>query len=189
MSCQLSSGDRDTAYSMNSPQSPFEVAKSNLHVKHCPETLPCRDHEFDYIYTSLESSINSKSGSCIYISGMPGTGKTATVNCVIKEMQNDDQINSFDYHVINCNKLLTPQHAISALCKHLTGKIASDPTAKIQEMLDKLPRPVVVLIDELDSLIGSLTNKRSVGQKVVCMWSSFNTQTTSLSGLVERIHG
>ena len=45
-----------------------------------PDSLPCREVEFDQIRTSVESAIREGTGSCIYISGVPGTGKTATVH-------------------------------------------------------------------------------------------------------------
>ena len=45
-----------------------------------PESIPCREKErkeiYDYLYHSIQ---NKGNGSPLYISGMPGTGKTATV--------------------------------------------------------------------------------------------------------------
>ena len=53
-----------------------------------PESIPCREKErkeiYDYLYHSIQ---NKGNGSPLYISGMPGTGKTATVREVVRELQ------------------------------------------------------------------------------------------------------
>ena len=43
----------------------------------CPEVLmviPPREEQFADIYYFLESKLEEKSGGCMYISGVPGTG-------------------------------------------------------------------------------------------------------------------
>ncbi|KAL3898809.1 MAG: hypothetical protein SGCHY_002491 [Lobulomycetales sp.] len=84
----------------------------------------------------------------------------------------DSEIPEFDYHVINANKLASPGAAITVLYKHLTKRMAgkaiisdSSAAARIQSVLDKLKRPTVVFIDELDQLLGPTA--RSSGQKVI----------------------
>jgi hypothetical protein len=53
----------------------FQKASERLHVSAVPLSLPCREDEFATIYTQLESAIEEGEGTCIYISGVPGTGK------------------------------------------------------------------------------------------------------------------
>lgn len=51
---------------------------------------------------------------CMYISGVPGTGKTATVTAVIKklqEMAQDGDITEFDYVNLNGMRLTEPRQA------------------------------------------------------------------------------
>jgi origin recognition complex subunit 1 len=66
--------------------SPYQHARSTLHVSSVPLSLPCRDAEFSTVYTYLHSAITSGTGACLYISGTPGTGKTATVREVIAQL-------------------------------------------------------------------------------------------------------
>lgn len=69
---------------------PFERAKALLHVSATPEALPCREEQREQIRSFLEDSILGRSGGCLYIHGVPGTGKTATVHSVVRELQNDE---------------------------------------------------------------------------------------------------
>ena len=67
--------------------SPFQLARTRLHVSAVPTSLPCREGEFSLVYSNLEAAISDGAGNCIYISGTPGTGKTATVREVIGRLE------------------------------------------------------------------------------------------------------
>ncbi len=47
-------------------------AQLRLHVGSVPETLPCREQEFDEIFCFTEAKIADGTGGCMYISGVPG---------------------------------------------------------------------------------------------------------------------
>ena len=64
--------------------SPLQEAQVRLHVSAVPESLPCREDEFAEILSFTEAKIEQGTGGCMYISGVPGTGKTATVMEVTK---------------------------------------------------------------------------------------------------------
>jgi origin recognition complex subunit 1 len=66
--------------------SPYKLAQANLHVSAVPTSLPCREEEYNQILEYLENAIDEGTGACIYISGVPGTGKTATVREVIRAL-------------------------------------------------------------------------------------------------------
>jgi Cdc6-like AAA superfamily ATPase len=66
----------------------------------------------------IESAIHEATGTCVYISGVPGTGKTATVLEVIRHLQQqaeDQTIPPFDFVEINGMKLTDPNQAYSIL--------------------------------------------------------------------------
>ena len=69
--------------SCDTPSTPIQQARTQLHVSVKPDTLPCREDEFTDIYYFVQSKIYDRTGGCMYISGVPGTGKTATANQVI----------------------------------------------------------------------------------------------------------
>lgn len=55
-------------------QTELEMIRERLHVSAVPTSLPCRENEFDDIYSFVKGKINDECGGCIYISGVPGTG-------------------------------------------------------------------------------------------------------------------
>ena len=57
----------------------YDEACSKLQLNSIPKELPCREKEIKRITHYLSSGLSHKgSSSSLYISGMPGTGKTAT---------------------------------------------------------------------------------------------------------------
>jgi origin recognition complex subunit 1 len=66
------------------PMSKYERACEKLQLSAIPDSLPCRDKERKMIIDYIENGLKNKgSSSSLYISGMPGTGKTATTLEVI----------------------------------------------------------------------------------------------------------
>ncbi|KAI4248106.1 MAG: hypothetical protein L6R40_001195 [Gallowayella cf. fulva] len=153
--------------------SPFQVARSNLHVSSIPATLPCREEEFNTVYTHLEAAITAGSGACIYISGTPGTGKTATVREVVAQLNASvlaEELDDFIFVEINGMKVTDPHQSYSLLWEALKGERVSPSHALglLEREFDRpSPRrvPCVVLMDELDQLV---TKNQSV------MYNFFN---------------
>ncbi|KAK2011250.1 ATPase [Colletotrichum eremochloae] len=153
--------------------SPFHIARSQLHVASVPTSLPCRESEFSLVYSHLEAAIADGIGSCIYIAGTPGTGKTATVREVISRLEDcvrADELDDFIFVEINGMKITDPHQSYSLLWEALKGERVS-PTQAIdlleREFNNPNPRrtPCVVLMDELDQLV---TKNQSV------MYNFFN---------------
>ncbi|KAM8713011.1 hypothetical protein ACLKA7_013343 [Drosophila subpalustris] len=141
-------------------KSQLQLAREQLHVSVVPKSLPCREKEFDNIYSFLEGKIQDQCGGCIYVSGVPGTGKTATVTGVIRSLQRlvgEDKLPAFDFLEINGMRLTEPRQAYVQIYKQLTGKTVSWEHA--HSLLEKrfttpaLRRvTTVLLVDELDIL-------------------------------------
>ena len=153
--------------------SPFQLARTNLHVSSVPLTLPCRTEEFDTVYAHLEAAISAGSGTCIYISGTPGTGKTATVREVVSQLNASvqaEELDDFIFVEINGMKVTDPHQSYSLLWEALKGDRVSPSHALgllEREFDHPSPRrvPCVVLMDELDQLV---TKNQSV------MYNFFN---------------
>lgn len=141
--------------------SPHQLARSTLHVSAVPHALPCREDEFATVYSHLEAAISAGTGSCIYISGTPGTGKTATVREVVAALNvavAADELDDFVFVEINGMKVTDPHQSYSLLWEALKGQRVSPSHAL--ELLERefstpSPRraPCVVLMDELDQLV------------------------------------
>lgn len=109
----------------------YSNARALLHVSAVPDALPCRDREFSHLFIALEGAIKNNTGSCLYVSGTPGTGKTATVREVLAQLQlriNDNTPNAlplFTTLEINGMKLINPQESYEVLWQHITGQRVS----------------------------------------------------------------
>ena len=153
--------------------SSFQIARMRLHVSSIPSSLPCREEVFSQVYSHLEAAIAEGSGSCIYISGTPGTGKTATVREAVSQLHaavQAEELDDFIFIEINGMKVTDPHQAYSLLWEALEGDRVSPSHALDlleREFNNPSPRrvPCVVLMDELDQLV---TKNQSV------MYNFFN---------------
>uniref|UniRef100_A0A8D1IS53 Origin recognition complex subunit 1 n=1 Tax=Sus scrofa TaxID=9823 RepID=A0A8D1IS53_PIG len=168
------------------PQEPtnvLEEARLRLHVSAVPESLPCREQEFQDIYNFVESKLLDRTGGCMYISGVPGTGKTATVHEVIRCLQQAARANDlppFQYVEVNGMKLTEPHQVYVQILQKLTGQKAT--TNHAAELLAKRfctqgasQETTVLLVDELDLL---WTHKQDV------MYNLFDWPTHKKARLV-----
>lgn len=142
-------------------------ARALLHVSAVPDALPCRDREFSQLFIALEGAIKSGTGSCIYVSGTPGTGKTATVREVLAQLHlriNDGSPNAlptFTSLEINGLKLINPQEAYEVLWQHITEqRVSAQNAVGLLEREFKTNREDVSLAKEASSN-GNKTDKTS----------------------------
>eukprot|EP01038_Epipyxis_sp_PR26KG_P009320 gene9320-12556_t len=146
---------------------PYTNAIKQLHISVIPDSLPCRSEERKKIENYIINGIKSH-GSCkpIYISGMPGTGKTATVSATINGLKNRalaGEIGEFYFININCLKLQHPTDAYTVLWRGLMGMAVNSKRAKAQldEYFNDHARTsqamnrkmTVCLVDEMDYLL------------------------------------
>lgn len=163
--------------------SPYHHARSHLHVAAVPTSLPCREDEFSTVYTHLSAAISDGSGACIYISGTPGTGKTATVREVVAQLNESvlaDELDDFVFVEINGMKVTDPHQSYSLLWEALKGdRVSPSHALDLLEREFSLPSPrrvpCVVLMDELDQLV---TKNQSV------MYNFFNWPVLRHSRLI-----
>ena len=92
----------------------------------------------------------------MYVAGMPGTGKTATVREVVRALQETG--NAFRFVEVNAMRLPQPNHAYALLWEALTGeKRGADAAARLLDKRfssgEEQEERVVVLVDELDYML------------------------------------
>ncbi|KAG5416706.1 ORC1 [Candida metapsilosis] len=162
----------------------FREVKQKLHTSQRLNALPGREDEFSMIYASLESAINEETGCCIYVSGVPGMGKTATIKDVIeqmKELTKEGYVKPFNFLEINGLKLLAPTVAYSMLWEHITGGdrvVDANAAILLEEYFkrnDDKRKPLVVMMDELDQIAQKKQN---------VMYNFFNWPTYATSKLI-----
>ncbi len=130
-----------------------------------PESLPCREDEFAEVLGFTGSKLAEGSGGCMYISGVPGTGKTATVMEAVRKLKEhvrEGDLEDFDFIEINGMRLTEPNQAYVQVWKKLTGqKVTADHANALLEKrfsgagggrARAKARTTVLLVDELDML-------------------------------------
>lgn len=160
-------------------RSDLAIARKRLHVSAVPTSLPCREKEYQEIYSFLEGNLLDEVGGCIYVSGVPGTGKTATTTEVIRALKAEvagGNLPNFECVEINGMRITEPRKAYVEIYRQLTGKTVTWEQA--YNLLDKrfsTPSPrrisTILLVDELDILC----NKRQDVVYNLLNWPNLNS--------------
>ncbi|CAN1263804.1 Origin of replication complex subunit 1A, partial [Linum perenne] len=148
-------------------QTELERAKATLLLATLPKSLPCRNKEMEEITTFIKGAICDDQclGRCLYIHGVPGTGKTMSVLSVMRNLRAEvDSGTTKPYCFVEVNglKLASPENIYKVIYEALTGHRVSWKKAlhllnerfsngkNISKADDK---PCILLIDELDLLV------------------------------------
>uniref|UniRef100_A0AC35UCJ1 Origin recognition complex subunit 1 n=1 Tax=Rhabditophanes sp. KR3021 TaxID=114890 RepID=A0AC35UCJ1_9BILA len=130
-----------------------------LHTSETPAKLVCREKEVALIKKFIKIAISQTGGSSsMYISGVPGTGKTASVLQAIKTLGVCKK-KTFDFCHVNGMELAKQINVFSEIYKKLFNVDKVAPTkarAALNEMFQRKiasRKPIVILVDELDLLI------------------------------------
>ncbi|KAK4533080.1 hypothetical protein CCYA_CCYA15G3937 [Cyanidiococcus yangmingshanensis] len=147
--------------------------------------LPCREFEIDQVMGFLQGCLRGSPERCMYISGVPGTGKTAVVRCAIQQMELKrarGEVPHFQYTEINGMTVPDPYSAYTILLHKLghrgtcsRGSRRSLAPAEAARLLDRRFRSkskiskrtdstLIVLLDEMDALV---LNNSSAAQRVL----------------------
>lgn len=142
----------------------YDMLLNRLQLNFGPESLPCRDKEKEVIREFIQSGLRNRgSSTSLYISGMPGTGKTATTLEVIKKL-NEERKKRFKFIHVNGMQLNNSSVMYSLIYKEITGQKHKPTTAAVllddyfkkkdlSEAQLKHQQMIVLLVDELDALV------------------------------------
>uniref|UniRef100_A0A3B3C5Z2 Cell division cycle 6 homolog (S. cerevisiae) n=1 Tax=Oryzias melastigma TaxID=30732 RepID=A0A3B3C5Z2_ORYME len=130
----------------SSSDSRLQSVKRALHTA-IPERLLSREAEQASIRRFLQEKVLQSRPGSLYISGAPGTGKTACLNCVLQEMKGE--LSGVQTVMVNCMSLRS-SHAIFPL---LASKLqASGGQSGLQRFLTGSGPTVLLVLDEMDQL-------------------------------------
>ncbi|KAM7528936.1 hypothetical protein LguiB_032346 [Lonicera macranthoides] len=149
-------------------QTEIEKAKATLLLATLPKSLPCRNKETEEITTFIKDSICNDQclGRCLYIHGVPGTGKTMSVLAVMRNLRSEadaGSIKPYCFVEINGLKLASPENIYTVIYEALSGHRVS--WKKALHLLNERfsngtqsgkkedNQPCILLIDELDILV------------------------------------
>ncbi|KAL7076796.1 hypothetical protein ACQ4LE_004069 [Meloidogyne hapla] len=119
-----------------------------------------REKEFALIESFISNALKDKSSLCVYISGPPGTGKTATVKEVVNRLQwkidKNGRRKEFQFVSIDCfASSTTTSLAHNILLKLETRTKIPAGRQILQTLEDKISKckiPILILLDEVDNL-------------------------------------
>ena len=116
-----------------------------------------RDEERNQLRQFISNAIENGRGGCTYISGPPGTGKSALVREIFEEVQDRPSLNAT---FINCVGIKNPKDVHSRLLQDLSPTSTMSPKASKNMLSDLFAvrrssdvAAHLVVLDELDSLL------------------------------------
>ncbi|ESO12913.1 hypothetical protein HELRODRAFT_63669, partial [Helobdella robusta] len=119
-----------------------------------PDFLVCRDAEFKLVKNYIADHIDQSKPGSMYISGAPGTGKTAVLNFALKSIPT-----SSPKVFINCMSLRNSQAIYSNIWMLLSptsakksANSAKDAVADIEDFITSNQQSIILVLDEIDSL-------------------------------------
>ncbi len=165
------------------------------------EYLPCRKEEQDKIYNYIKKGLQTNGNyNSLYIAGMPGTGKTASVKTIINILESELKDNQKKNEVIKFNKLFLSginypniQNVFKVIYEFIFEKKKGQLNIKkyiqllnqffsqrkkynsSKELKDPTNSHILLIIDEIDILINNTQN---------LLYNIFNWTTYDYSKLI-----
>lgn len=114
-----------------------------------------REEESKQIHDFLQSNLNTGHGNSLYISGLPGSGKTLTLKQTLTSVLSLYPSIKFQTIFLNCASLSTPALLYPALLDSLniiTTTTSKNNKETLRDHFTKREEPLILILDELDYL-------------------------------------
>ncbi|XP_041883875.1 cell division control protein 6 homolog [Corvus kubaryi] len=129
----------------------YQQAKQVLHAA-VPDRLQGRERETGILRQFLREHVLRRRPGSLYVSGAPGTGKTACLSRVLLDCK--DELAGSRTVVLNCMALGSPQSVFPALAQQLGLPVATgrERIRSLEKHLMAQGPMVLLVLDELDQL-------------------------------------
>ncbi len=144
----------------------FKGNREALYPDYLPDYLPHREEEIDRLAEILVTALRGEKPSNILIYGKTGTGKTAVVRFVGRELRRAQEVygkKNVEYIYINCETVDTPYSVLQNLGNYFieewdekipfTGWPLDKVFSTVKERIDSWGGIVIVVLDEVDKLV------------------------------------
>ncbi|XP_031838552.1 cell division cycle 6 [Nomia melanderi] len=129
----------------------YRNARQALHSS-VPETLPGREPELTQLQEFMEEHLKNGTSASLYISGPPGTGKTA---CLSKLMLEPEFKTKFKVVYVNCTTMKSAVTIYGKIIQELglsVPKSGKNSKMLIEKYLISKHKMLLLILDELDQL-------------------------------------
>lgn len=130
----------------------YQNARKALHST-VPVEMPGRETEHQELRTFITQHLKEQSSGTLYVSGPPGTGKTASLSKILKEPEIESQ---FKEVYVNCTAIKSSGSIYSRIIKELGIKTSSKTEKEcigvIENYLGRNHKMILLVLDEIDQL-------------------------------------
>ncbi|KAM8709039.1 hypothetical protein ACLKA7_015933 [Drosophila subpalustris] len=137
------------------PSPPRNKYQNARRVLNSAETLhlPGRESQLQELREFFTSHLESQTSGSLYVSGQPGTGKTACLSLLLRAPEFAQRLQRV---YINCTSIASVGAVYKKLCTELqlkpAGRTERDHSEAIQRHLRKGKRMLLLVLDEIDQL-------------------------------------
>ncbi|XP_011200137.2 cell division control protein 6 homolog [Bactrocera dorsalis] len=115
--------------------------------------LPGREQQLLELREFFQVHLQEQRSGSLYVSGQPGTGKTACLSLLLRSSELSKQLQCV---YINCTSIASINGVYKKLCTelklHPTGRTERDYQAAVQQHLRTARRMLLIVLDEIDQL-------------------------------------
>ncbi|KAH8364298.1 hypothetical protein KR084_005488 [Drosophila pseudotakahashii] len=155
---QKKSPTKEETPQKNLPSPPRNKYQNARRVLNSAETqnLPGREAQLQELREFFSSHLESQTSGSLYVSGQPGTGKTACLSLLLRDADFSKRLQRV---YINCTSIASVGAVYKKLCAELqlkvSGRTERDHLEAIQRHLKTAKRMLLLVLDEIDQLCTS----------------------------------